>query len=277
MLHDVTGLAKNIDEIGLLNPITLTEDHVLVAGLHRLNACKKLGWKTIPYTTISVDELDQELAELSENFFTHKLSALEESAHVARMEQIAEAKGERAKGGFHGNRFVGPDTVSGPTKTTDQRAAELDMSGRTYRRRRAVGHGLTPEVKDLISGIDDPDREKLPNKPVELMKLTKHTDPEEQYAVASIIAEGKASTVAKAEKELHALGKEESNTDSDVEEEAEEEGAEKITKIVRFRNVPEYIVEYADEARHTVPRATVLKRGWRKCKECNGHGVLHRD
>ncbi len=32
---DINDLAKSISEIGLLNPITVTPDHALIAGLHR--------------------------------------------------------------------------------------------------------------------------------------------------------------------------------------------------------------------------------------------------
>jgi len=36
-------IADSIKEIGLLNPITITEDHTLIAGLHRLNAQRRTG------------------------------------------------------------------------------------------------------------------------------------------------------------------------------------------------------------------------------------------
>ena len=44
---DLTGineLARSISEVGLLNPITIDPDHTLIAGLHRLEAAKRLGW-----------------------------------------------------------------------------------------------------------------------------------------------------------------------------------------------------------------------------------------
>lgn len=39
----IKDLAKSISEIGLLNPITITADHTLIAGRHRLEAAKLLG------------------------------------------------------------------------------------------------------------------------------------------------------------------------------------------------------------------------------------------
>ena len=44
--NDIEELAFSISEIGLLNPITLTEDHTLIAGLHRLEAVKLSNWPT---------------------------------------------------------------------------------------------------------------------------------------------------------------------------------------------------------------------------------------
>ena len=42
--NDVEELALSILDVGLLNPITLTGDYTLIAGLHRLEAVKLLGW-----------------------------------------------------------------------------------------------------------------------------------------------------------------------------------------------------------------------------------------
>lgn len=54
---DIEGLAKEIQQVGLLNPISVTPDFRLLAGYRRLQACKQLGWKTIPARIVS--EADQ--------------------------------------------------------------------------------------------------------------------------------------------------------------------------------------------------------------------------
>lgn len=46
-LGDIDALAGSIEDIGLLNPITVDEKNRLLAGARRLAACKQLGWKTI--------------------------------------------------------------------------------------------------------------------------------------------------------------------------------------------------------------------------------------
>jgi ParB family transcriptional regulator, chromosome partitioning protein len=46
-MGDIASLAESIEDIGLLNPITVDEDGRLLAGARRLAACKRLGWKKI--------------------------------------------------------------------------------------------------------------------------------------------------------------------------------------------------------------------------------------
>jgi len=65
---DIEELAFSIEEIGMLNPITLTEDHTLIAGLHRLEAVKLLGWTEVECTITDLEGPSAELAELDENF-----------------------------------------------------------------------------------------------------------------------------------------------------------------------------------------------------------------
>jgi ParB family chromosome partitioning protein len=47
-LGDIGALAESIRRFGLLDPILITKDNRLMAGGRRLEACKLLGWETIP-------------------------------------------------------------------------------------------------------------------------------------------------------------------------------------------------------------------------------------
>ena len=51
-LGDLQGLAKSIREFGLLRPVLITPDDRLIAGRRRLEACKLLGWETIPVNVV---------------------------------------------------------------------------------------------------------------------------------------------------------------------------------------------------------------------------------
>ena len=64
----VRELADSISAVGLLNPITVDRDYTLIAGLHRLEAAKLLGWAEIECNVSSLEGLQAELAEIDENF-----------------------------------------------------------------------------------------------------------------------------------------------------------------------------------------------------------------
>jgi ParB family chromosome partitioning protein len=51
-MGDLEGLAASIEDIGLLNPITVDEAGRLLAGARRYAACKLLGWKAIPVNVL---------------------------------------------------------------------------------------------------------------------------------------------------------------------------------------------------------------------------------
>jgi ParB family chromosome partitioning protein len=51
-LGDIPALAASIRKFGLLRPVLITPDNRLIAGRRRLEACKLLGWKTIPVNVV---------------------------------------------------------------------------------------------------------------------------------------------------------------------------------------------------------------------------------
>ena len=52
-LGDIDGLAASMAALGLLHPIVVTPDGLLICGERRLCAAKLLGWKQIPVTVRS--------------------------------------------------------------------------------------------------------------------------------------------------------------------------------------------------------------------------------
>jgi len=68
-LGDIPSLAASIAKVGLLNPITLTSEGLLIAGERRLEACKHLGWRIIAcYVTDDLESAATKLtAERDEN------------------------------------------------------------------------------------------------------------------------------------------------------------------------------------------------------------------
>ena len=51
-IGDLSWLTDSITDLGLLHPITVDEERRLLAGVRRLTACKKLGWKKIPVRVV---------------------------------------------------------------------------------------------------------------------------------------------------------------------------------------------------------------------------------
>ena len=76
-LDHIKELAQSIANVGLINPITVDKAHSLIAGLHRLEAAKLLGWTEIECTVSSLEGLQAELAEIDENFVRNDLSPVE--------------------------------------------------------------------------------------------------------------------------------------------------------------------------------------------------------
>lgn len=74
--RDLAPLMRSIERLGLLQPVTITPDGVLVCGHRRLAAVKRLGWPTLRVwvrTGVS-DHLTQLLAEQDENTMHRPLS-----------------------------------------------------------------------------------------------------------------------------------------------------------------------------------------------------------
>jgi ParB family chromosome partitioning protein len=78
----IEPLIASISRLGLLQPVTITPDGVLVCGARRLQAVKRLGWRTLKVWVRSgiSDELSRLLAHQDENEQRKPLNPLEQAA-----------------------------------------------------------------------------------------------------------------------------------------------------------------------------------------------------
>lgn len=187
----VEALMESIERVGLLQPIVVTPDHRLVAGHHRLEAVRRLDRLDIECRLYDFhDALLLELGEIDENLIRAELTTLERSQHLARRVVILAELGQRAKAGD--NQYTsGPETVSGPLKTTEDLGREMGLTGRTVRNYERIGTQVAPEAQDLLA--DTP----VANSTTQLLDLARE-EPETQVAAASLIANGSARTVPEA-------------------------------------------------------------------------------
>lgn len=89
-LGDIDELACAIERDGLLQPITISPDGVLVCGARRLAAIKRLGWKKVNVWVRSglSDRLGQLLAEQDDNQFHKPLTKRESAALYRELRQV---------------------------------------------------------------------------------------------------------------------------------------------------------------------------------------------
>ena len=189
--ENVREMADSILEIGLLNPITIDCGHTLIAGLHRLEAAKLLGWTEIECTVSDLEGLQAELAELDENFVRADLSPVDYGNLLLRRKEIYETLHPETKNG--GDRrsedFRTKNFRSDSVKSFAQDTAEkLGVSPRTVELQVQMAKNLTPEAKGIIKDADTKIRK------TDVMKLSRLA-PEQQREAASQLAAGDIRSV----------------------------------------------------------------------------------
>ena len=98
----VTDIAESVLGVGLLHAITVSkhgDSYLLLSGMHRLEAFRKLKRTTIPATVKEADPLIEELIEVEENLVSSSLSAIDEARFIVRWEELLTHLGRRAKQG----------------------------------------------------------------------------------------------------------------------------------------------------------------------------------
>lgn len=148
----VEELARSIQALGLLNPIIVTEDNTLIAGLHRLEAVKKLGWTEIECTVSSMDGLQAELAEIDENFVRTNLSHRELGDLLLHRKELYEALHPETRQGQRNGQTAKSGNLPflDPKPFSQDSADKLGVSRRTVERLVQTAANLTPEAKKAI-------------------------------------------------------------------------------------------------------------------------------
>lgn len=192
---DVRELADSIAEIGLLNPVTVSQSRTLIAGLHRLEAAKLLGWTEIECVVSGLEGLRAELAEIDENFVRSDLTPLEFGELLLRRKEIYEALHPESvqtnQGGpFRGNQHQEvSDKMTQTTKSFAQDTAEkLGVGRRTVERQVQIAKNLTPETKGILRDTAIPVTRK------EALALSR-LEPGPQAKAAALLASGEIQSV----------------------------------------------------------------------------------
>lgn len=195
----VSQLMDSIRTIGLLNPITTTKDGHLIAGGHRLEAAKRLGWKEIECNVMEIFGLQAELAEIDENLVRHNLNHVEEGEQLLRRKEIYEALYPKTKAGAaqgegmkrSANRDLADLKSARLPKTFAEDTAEkMGITAHQVRRKIQIAQHLTPDTKKIVkeNGISE----------ISSLKLARINEPEKQKEVAERLARHEIKTVEEA-------------------------------------------------------------------------------
>ena len=138
----VEQIAQSIKEIGLLTPVTVKpaptsddEDRLeLVAGHHRIEAARLLGWHTIECIIRECDEIDARLWEIAENLHRSELTVLERSEQINEWRQLVKERCRTV-------RHLQP-AAAGVRETAKELGVSKDMVSRS----KAIA-GLSDEAK----------------------------------------------------------------------------------------------------------------------------------
>ena len=150
-LGDIDTLAASIDRDGLLQPLTITIDGVLVCGARRLAAIKMLGWRTVSVWVRGglSDRLGKLLAEQDDNMLHKPYNQLEAAGlyreikevmaeDAARRKSATQFSAENQPGNDGGGKF--PPPSNGPTGKAREQAAAMIPGGASYKTLEKVGY-----------------------------------------------------------------------------------------------------------------------------------------
>lgn len=154
---DITSLADDIEDRGLINPPVVTPDYELIAGERRLKAMKKLDYRQIEVRVMSVEDYEHQLKiEISENEERKAFTYSERMDYAKQLERIEVKKAkDRKTSKLKQNK----DTVTdqGPERKGETRdivgKASGFGSGRTYARAKYIYENADEEtIKEVDEG-----------------------------------------------------------------------------------------------------------------------------
>jgi ParB family chromosome partitioning protein len=85
---DVSDLEKSIQTLGLIAPLVISPDNVILAGARRFQALLNLGYTEAPVMIVDKGALESELVSIDENLVRKDLSKIEVEGHLRRAKEI---------------------------------------------------------------------------------------------------------------------------------------------------------------------------------------------
>jgi hypothetical protein len=163
----VKAIAASVEQVGLLNPITVVADKIVfggvvqdgyrtIAGDHRLQAFHDLGRDAIPARIVDLaDALTSELATIDENLCRAELGAAERAVETKRRKAVYESLHPETKHGAVGNGREKSPQVEDSTPADSFAESTAKATGRSRQsveRDAHRGAAICDEAMALIEG-----------------------------------------------------------------------------------------------------------------------------
>ncbi len=198
----VCEIMESVKEIGLLNPISVNkteEGYVLVAGLHRLTAYKRLGYNRIQAVIVNMDDVHSELAEIDENLVRAELHYLDRAEMLKRREEIYEklhpdfTKSEKVKKNLKQFNSTENETVSFSDKGSNDEGLSVEKNDENFVSDTAKKTGLSERTVQqdlqLAKNLDEGVKKQIKDKKISkgnALKVAREKKENQQKAIKDI-------------------------------------------------------------------------------------------
>lgn len=194
----VASLIVSIGQLGVMkDPIQVRKVRhqdsalVLMAGAHRLEAARRLGWETIPATVWECNDAWADLMEVDDNLAGAELTPLDTAVFLARRKALYEAEfpGAAHGGDRRGDNYKNQTDIVSFCSATAEKFA---LSERHVRRMVSAGERLT--------GSDAHRLRSAPRQVTlkDLQEIGKLGEPEDRQDVVEALATGAARSAREA-------------------------------------------------------------------------------
>ncbi len=194
----VASIIASIEETGVMKDAIHVRQHkskglVLIAGAHRLEAARRLGWAEIE-AKVWADVTDDwaRLMEVDDNIAGAELNALDTAIFLAERKRIYERLHPETRHGVAGAVARWDATELGSVAFATATAEKFGLSDRQVRKIVAAGAKLDPRDVSLLR--------KAPRAVTlkDLVEISKIGETVERYDVVQALAEGRARSAAEA-------------------------------------------------------------------------------
>lgn len=201
----VAWIARSMADTGQQQPIIVSETDdgfLLVAGAHRLEAARILGWKTIVTVLATGNSDELRLVEIDENLARRNLSALDRAIALGERKRVYEALHPQTRNGGDrkstekkeknqmGIMPIWSADDGEPGRFTLETARKLGFEESAIKRAVRIAAALAPELREALTG------HAIANNQAQLLKLVK-LPPEQRGIAVDLLtrAEDPAATV----------------------------------------------------------------------------------